>query len=123
MTTPLNPEWIDRALEEAQGLSLNGMVKTVSYLLSAGQNVALRIATLAENQNVDPRECKEYATALKYLTQALQGYISVYAWVEHASVVVTDQRSALHDLVRYLSSSELEQLQGWLGRVPQGEAR
>jgi len=113
-----NPEWLDRALEEAQGLSLSGMVKTVSYLLSAGDKVALKIALLADEDDLDPKVLKEHAMSIKYLTQALQGYVSVYAWCEHASVQVRDTQNALQELVRHLDSTELRQLQGWLGRVP-----
>ena len=113
-----NPEWVDRALEEAQGLSLSGMVKTVSYLLSAGDKVALKIALLAGQDNLDHKVLKEHAIVIKYLGEALQRFISVYGWCEHASGAVQDTRNTLQDLVRYLDGAELEKLQGWLGRVP-----
>jgi hypothetical protein len=118
MPNPSHPDWIDALLDEAQGFSLSAMVKTVGHMISGADRVALQIALKTHNEYVDAKEISTLATALKNISQAIQGYASIYTWCEQYGQTGADQRNSLQDLVKLLDGDELKILHGWMKRLP-----
>jgi hypothetical protein len=112
--------WMDTLLQEAHGYGFNieSMKRTAGKMIVGADHIAEHIADMSVRDDSDPREIREWAQALKHVTQSLEIYAGVSQWCEQFGQTGKETYNSLQDLIPYLDGNELHTLQGWMGRLP-----
>ncbi len=112
-------------LDEIEGWSVNEMARTVGRMIQGADHIAQELANAAASMHntysletpADPRALKELATALKETAKAIESYSAIYSWCLSQGQTGKENVNALRELLPYLDTHELRQLQAWQDRM------
>ena len=112
-------------LDEIAGWSVNEMARTVGRMILGADHIAQILAeasatlvsTFSSNNPAYPKDLRELSGALKETAKAIESYSGIYTWCLAQGQTGRENVNALKELLPFLDTEELRQLQGWQDRA------